>query len=96
MFMSYLSSSLDSLRPAWDWLPVAQCHVCCSERGQGCALGPVAHLPSVESPHPQTCCIRGAHRALLGDRLVFLRYDWFPGGAGVKSLPVQETQKTWV
>ena len=45
MSVSYLSSRLDSLRPAWDGLPVAQCHVCCSERGQGCALGPVPHLP---------------------------------------------------
>ena len=93
MFVSYLSSSLDSLRPAWDWLPVAQCYVCCSERGQGCTLGPIPHLRSVESPHPQTRCIHGAHRALVGDRLAFVRYSWFPGGTVVKSLPApQEMQ----
>ena len=84
MFMSYLSSSLNSLRPDWDWLPVAQCHVCCSERGRGCALGPVTHLPSVGSPHPQTCASVEPTEHFW-ETGWFLRYNWFPGGAVVES-----------
>lgn len=83
MFTAYLStSSLDSLGPAWDWLPVASAAVCC-ERGQGALWAP-SRTFRLESPHSQTCCIHGAlHRA--GRQVGFVREcSWFPGGAVVR------------
>ena len=60
--------------------------------GAGVRSGPRPPPSLVESPHPQTCCIHGAHRALVGHRSAFLRYSWFPGGAVVKSPAPQEMQ----